>query len=1638
MSNIVTGQAPIVNYLLNLTSTSLNFDDNDAVNHLLNNTSSKVYSSYTQISSNTTSLMNGLMLSTPANKSLLVFNNANVSGLVENITTANITYTSGGITDQYTFNATLSVVLRADQYRFKITTPGTDVGTLTAPYVQSESSTLRLTEVAPTSQGDVTALNDLRILNATGELTPGYSLNYLNTTDALGVEGKAYYYNSTNGFIPNYKNYTSYETLASNNISLSIDNLTTSNAYTYEVVKISSNDAYFNMTSSTYGNGANATGNVAYVLGGGVSLSTLGSNYTLGYAIFPGAYNYTGLIGATAMNQVYTQNLIINMSNAVNVTQAISGGNSFLVVNPTFVAMNNFTTTTQVNNITFANTMSVALTPSQANWTGSTANIPSSTVTIVQASESLPSGNQLDNATLSFSSASRSTTNSTNSYNLSSNIYYQIDGSLNTSLTDSYMTTESVNFTLKVVDGATINNPVANSWANSSGLYVWNTFTDSTYNPTNPMPGALNVTGPVFSDNSNKTSFVAKVSSVEICDFLNNTSSYNGNFLLAVTGGNASNSSYVGTNFTLASVSNSSPYGNITGVSLNGTFNCTDWIAAPRFYSQTDIRIRFTANNPLYATCDPQSTTPIPINITASGSNITTANITSHNVTTQYLVAENVVTYNSNATFGPLSYMDLPSSELYRQRYIIVFPDTNEVKGNSVYPERVDVEAYNGDTGSLLGTTSFPLSFAAGNFENIAGISRAVTSGNYTTMTYMIKFDLSMSGIKNGSVGLKVPVSYRYNSNDRTWDGVKPSLSFDLTFDTCKLYTHNMSLQGKNTTTGVWENTNSGNEPPYNKIDLRRSPYDALLFKSTIFYLVVSLYPSLGQDFNNIDYAIPITSAPAGSGSGGLQAVYGEISSGSTLASGVAAWGTDSVSYSNVRSLVDSNSGSLNAMSVTLLTGTSGGSLIYPASWRMSATTPSGETFEFTYTINDTSGSVRSSPSYMIDLAKSLVSVQDSVSGLTTYVMIGNSASTQLIPGVYATSTNIEKAFTQTDLGSISLNKDSYSASVYNGQFVTNQLIPSNLKLIDGTSYGGGVVTFTLNTNKYRGYKNVADVYVIARSQLSYNATFGAYSQSGVLTPAADGNPTVLTLDYGNGFGFKTNLIVNPTSASTATFTVNKTNVSLNWFGGVYNFTGGYSGSDLKMTSLVYHQNQVPFVELLYMNNFFVPGNNQGIVGFVQSPVVVSTSATYASTNNTTPANSFLDSVLSYTQQQALTDANIISASYKIDQDQVHLTYNSNYMLRPQGKTFYVTVAPMDVTVKHKLGGAIATSWVSLSTASQGFVVNMVPINGNYAKYTLDFEPGFYVSSLKNPSVSAPANFNYQPNLFTMQGAPLGDPLTQVWYEYFTQESLVGGTFNFTNSLYCYTFGQEGVDGEQDEIVLCWSNPYTRPVYDATASYAFDYGWSDKLDVTPSTLSQFKQYELGFRYNSSNVLIPVVTKYTSVYYNNEANVTAASSTNGWSQHINTLSGELLYINTTALTLPNELPYKYNTTNFYPQPSTRTVTITSSVNLSGAYLPSQMDLVINVRNTTGVTAYNRYVNITTGDTQTTKILNVFAKDQLVVQDYLGNLGFRVGPNGHVYGGDISTYSLTVNDNQPNPPQNVNGNHLPIYNADVNLV
>ena len=243
-----------------------------------------------------------------------------------------------------------------------------------------------------------------------------------------------------------------------------------------------------------------------------------------------------------------------------------------------------------------------------------------------------------------------------------------------------------------------------------------------------------------------------------------------------------------------------------------------------------------------------------------------------------------------------------------------------------------------------------------------------------------------------------------------------------------------------------------------------------------------------------------------------------------------------------------------------------------------------------------------------------------------------------------------------------------------------------------------------------------------------------------------------------------------------------------------------------------------------------------------------------------------------------------------------------------------------------------------------------------------------------------------------------------------------------------------------DVLTSFWNDAFYRPKYD---SNGFNYGSVGQFRVVPQSASQVTQYELGFTYNSSNVLVPLVTKLTSQLYDNSLNLTQASQPNGWIKGIPADSGSLLYLNENAVSridpTTKGFAYDYINANAYPNPNNYNVTIANTVNLTGSNLPANIDMVIQVKNgnnVTGSNAYNTYINITAGDTTTVKVLKVYGKDQLVVKDYMDNLSFRVGPNGHVYGGDLSTYSVSVNQSVVNGID-VNNNYGVPFNSCVNL-
>ena len=1627
MSTIV-GQAPIMKSMATTASSSLATSDAVAVNHLLNNTSSSEWNNYTNL---TTANYAGLVLSTPANKSLYLFQNLNATAIDNNATLANITSTGASFDDRFGYDLTGSNVLLGEDLRFNLYTPDrlSANPTTGVPVIYSENSTsaaqIVLKEVAPQSQGDVTALNNLRILNQSGAISAGYSLNYSasNLANALGVEGKAFYYNNTNGSLSNYKNYSGYETLAANNITLTIDNLTTSNSYTYEVVRISAGDSLFNLSSSQAGSSVVAR-NVAG------ALVSIDANATLSYTGLLGSVNYSGTMGSN-YGQVYSSNLTLSLSNGANVTQGLSSNSSLLIVNPTFVAMNNVTSLALAQSLVVANSINVTLSAYSVNWTNSTSSLPSGALTLVQAVESLPVGHELDNATLSFNSTNRSTIVNLNSsnYNLSASIVYAADNVSGASLSSANMQTLNVNYTLKMTSADTLNNlvnynsqPVQNQWTNCSGI---NFFVNaSTFNNTAVSSSTCsNVSG---------LSFIGVIQQTQQCNWnLNSTNNYTGSQLLAVTGSNP--------NFNLEL---NAFYANLTGASITGSYLC-DYIRTniPNI-DPSQQRIHFTP-------CDPLS-----LNVTMSDPLIVdTLNISGMSLTSAVSLtkAGPVINYNSDSLTGPISFKDYPNTTFYHQRYEMLFPETGEINANTSDPEKIVITAWD-DNGvqlrsSLTGNLgSVTVLLDASNWSS-RSVSTDIVNGT-TTVSGTISIDVGLSGIVPGSIDLDIPISYTYNSRARTWQNGVPNLVIDVKFNKNNLLTHYMTLEGFNTVTQSWVNyanppSLAPSQPPFDYVDLRRSPYDACFFSYSIgniqqYNAVLSFYPQLSQNFSSIDYYIPLVEVTDES-SGGATAQIAIIDNNQTLIDSIGALGFKGLSRDQVATLV--NNTTLTSMNVVR---TSPSSPEYPKTLSIS----SGN-ISFSYTIADGAYFGPSTQSYFINLAKPVIRVESSSS--TSYQMMANNVSYSIDDGVNVQSANFVRSNNSgavnvngQPIASVSLNADKYSISVY-GNAANPAANSDVVPILVSGSENSPSVTFGLNSSIYRGFKN-GDVYTIARSGLTYGASFGSYSQSGSLTPAG-ASPTDLVLDFngsGHSFGWKLQLVGNSLSAQNVTLTVNKTNIAANWLS--QSTTSGILYQSLQLSSVLSALNTLaPWYELLFLKNVFVPGSNNAVVNYAQPNVLIEAFANptgYYCTNDSTPAATFLNALSGPTSSQSNSDADIIAASYVLNQDQVHLTYSASNMNRPVGKTYYVTVAPVDLTIKHHTGvsNASISGIVLLDAQSKGYSVSG-------ANYNIELLNGLLVSSLK-ASPPAGKNLIYKPNLFKLQGSLTGQ---NNWYDYFSGVDITtlpsDSTFTWSlktilgQTVYAVEFVQNG-SAYPDKLSMYWNDAFYRPVYD---NNGFNYAASNgaHVSVLPNSVSVMKQYELGFTYNSSNILVPVVTKYVSALYDMSINLTAAASRNGWIKTVPIQSGAYLFLNEDATSVIDPttqgFPYEYNTANNYPLLNNNSVSIISQSSITGSSLPSSMDFVLQVKNNanaTGSLAFYNYINVSAGDINTVKVLNVFGKDQLVVKDYADNLSLRVGPNGKVYAGDLSSYSLNVN--QSNLTGGVvNGNYLQIYNSDVNL-
>ena len=1657
MSTFITGNAPI-GYGQTISGGAPNgsnaFSDADAINNLLNYSGARASATFTnmQLGSNA----NNMVLSQGANKSLLVAYNTPSNVIPANVTNNNITQTNAVVLDTFGFNKTASTILTNELFEMKSVSPNNGnvytTDTVTYPVQLSEN---------PLGQFDQNALNYMRILNnylqnptvqnmhANGPHNIQYNVSTIS--NALGKEGVAYYYFGQVNTAPYYLNVSAYETLASNNITLNVSALNTLNAtYTYELMKVS----YSNPTFVINSTGAGAAHIVDAFGTGNVTPVNAFPTYT--YTGFLQSYNYTGLMGAT-YSSVYSSQLDILLSNPVNVTQAFTylSGNTGLNVSNGWVSLNNLNSLALVQNTTFANQMNVTIVPSQTTPQTNSSYNNTSYIQIVQQSELLPAGHTLEQMVLNFNSQnSRNTYSNNGAYNtFNTSVIYQVDNLTGMSyLTPAAMsaigsaavinTTMAAPSTITTAPQLNITAGFGNATATLNGLYsIYATAPAQNYS-------GFSVTAlQVNSTNVNVIGMLSSSVNMNFTNYVNVTSGYstskmpivvpdNGNY-------NSSNSSWswTGASNTYLQLENSFPSNNILGFGVLGGFVNSD--LEGYMASLNQFRLLLEPTNPLGTA-----------SVNQTGSNVTISaaslNYGGGGVNPTFgSVLEYKVAYNGN---GPVSYADFPANT-YTQSYSLVFPTVGELAGGILRPQQVLINGYNA-SGAQLNNQAMVMSLCSSNFSGLS----LQTIGQQTTISYNLVIDVALSGLKpfdcrnvagsqnSGSMYVNIPVSYTVTNNGGGYvytNGI-PSASVNVTFLTQQLYTHKVHMQGLTAIapgglnmTASWVDTfNYVNPTTYNVnqywyVDLRES-YDILTFSAVNgndvpYTFSFALYPQVSlsaPSFTNTYYVEQFASKP----SGWSAQIYDLNNQANLQASGF-----NGLSYDNIVSVVN-NPFSVYTTPTVVVTDVGG------QSSSINVNTAPGVNVTF-YLVNSASGN---SPIYFVYTANALV---QSVAGWngTINALVPNGTTTAIAPGVYINSANISNGGHAVGdwISTITLTKDQYYGSAYIGQTGmpyngwqpipdpvagVSVLIPASLN----PTYPTGVTT-QLQTPYVRGfgYQNGGEQLLFIRSGISANAVFGPFvDNSNVgIAQAAINTPSVLTFNFGQNFGINLALSANPIVNSLTTFNANKTSVTAVYQGVTYSSVDSPSLQILNLVQPV--GTSVPWIENLYLNSFFVAGASNTLrIDYQQAPVSFS-SANYFTNNAGLNGRQAVEGA-SYTLRAAFTDNQIVNApSNVVGVDQVFTDFDLAYMLRKQAKAFYITVAPIDV----RLGLLTAPNFFNNPTMSYWYVslnsnsvpVTGVSVDGLTAPYNFLVQYDQQLAKATPPSTS---DFMFFNDIYSLRGS---QDSGVNWVNYFTNADLFNGSnipssitvAPLPNNSYSITFQQTGyAPSSGDVVVLTFSGLYMQPL--------FGGAWSAPISVTPATLSYLAQYELNFSVNNTSKLIqPIVTKYTSQVYNSNY-LTNLTSTNGYYTQLTCAAAQQLN-NPVSVA---GLPYQYLNATQYPLVSSNPLIVNPT--FSAIPLPANMDLAYQVKNgATGSAYYFQWMAVQAGNFVDAKVVSLFAKDQMVVTDYAGNLSMRVGPDGHFYAGDISTYSIAMNDNQSANPPAINGLLAPILNSDVNL-
>lgn len=919
----------------NVTGGKTSITDQVAVNLLLNNTLATGWSGTPVTALNTSNLV----ISMAANKSLIVSYNqelnanttSSIPGPVPNI---NVTVSNASGGDYMYYNSTASDILVQECFSY-LSTPST-IQSTTVLVDGGNNYSLSLRE-APVDQVSSNGLTYLRSMNITNVLSSGFSINYsaANVTNALGAEGKVFYWNGVTGFAPFYQNITNYVPMSTQNIALSFGNIG-DNSYTpglngtYDMIQLNWTAPIFNPTASA-ASSANFTG-VVNIVTASPNLTSLTSYPSAGtsYTTFTGSLNYTGLMGNN-INKVATSRLVFNLTNYDEDTGltfaaplVYRSGYTGLNIAAGYTGIPNFTTVNQMqqpygNNVTvtyFAGTF-MYIDQGQPNPPLLTPQNVTSLVVTAAPTVGIPVPNS-DNLTICFNSDYRAdvyTNGSANSnQNLTPSIVYQYDfnssPSFNTSLTANQLTSTIVTY-------------------NATSLAQWTrSYNGAPILPINAVTGAL--MQPVFdgqlgmslSPENNLTSLYLLNTTISqntaMVGYINPSGQYNLTLPLSLNTNVLPyllyNSTWLpslnGANFCNLSTTS---YTNLSGLVMDPNPNQNGKIGYGIINGS--IGAEFLSNNAAgnmrFLFLPKTAMSAITFGNPSNAAILTNANVTTVGVgTPQLLWSDNVTQTIAYApqyiTYGPVTYENWPQT--YVQSYELIFPEEYELKNGNLRPQAVLVNGVAGLGSDVTVPSNVQKSATLSNY-NFSGFcvqqcnSVSVTQTSLLVETKVI-LAVCLSGMKTNytdlvtrnvanTVNFQIPVSYYVNINqygEYTWPGgVKPTLKFWYKFPSTR--THELQFQGIPVTGSQYQNLgavppllNVTVAPPSWDVDLRQSS-DILFFRRyngpLLDYNVnICLYPQTqtsggAPEIYNVYYNFPVSTSGSADWSGVVANIRG-------------------------------------------------------------------------------------------------------------------------------------------------------------------------------------------------------------------------------------------------------------------------------------------------------------------------------------------------------------------------------------------------------------------------------------------------------------------------------------------------------------------------------------------------------------------------------------------------------------------------------------------------------------------------------------------------------------------------------------------------------------------------------------------